>query len=249
MIDEQTLLVWCALAARCFGMAVCLPFGESMQQLPRLCVALAWGWSLAGRVSVEAELSALSCVWEFAVGALLAAPLRLLSDSAELFGELLDTARGQTVSAVIDPLGGQSSSDLAAICRAAAVAVAIHLGALEFTLRELAASYELFPLGAPWLGIEGARDLLRWSISILSAVLGVSGLWLAGFLMVDIVVAAAARLVRGVQFSSLGSIAKGLVTFALLAALLGVVCEVPPLSVAKGGRFLGWHLPTSGGQG
>ncbi len=217
-----------------------------MQQLPRLCAALAWGWSLGGRVSVEAELSALSCVWEFAVGALLAAPLRLLSDSAELFGELVDTARGQTVSSVIDPLGGQGSSDLAAICRAASVGVAIHLGALEFTLRELAASYDLFPLGAPWRGLEGAQDLLRWSISIVSAVLGISGLWLAAFLMVDIVVAAAARLVRGLQFSLVASIAKGILTFALLAVLLEVVRDFPTLSVARAGTLLGWQLPNLG---
>lgn len=220
-----------------------------MQPVPRLLVALALAWSLLGSVAVAEDLSVLSCVWEFAVGALLAGPLRLLSDTAELCGEVVDTSRGQTISAVVDPLGGQGASDLAAICRAASVGVAVYLGALEVTLRELANSYEVFPLGAPWRGMQSAHDLLRWSVSILSGAIGISGLWLAGFLMVDIVVAAAGRLVRGLQFTQGGSIAKGVLTFVLMALLLDLVCGLPPLPVARQGGLLGGWLVGSGEGG
>ena len=81
---------------------------------------------------------------------------------------------------------------------------------------------------------------------MVSAGLGISGLWLAAFLMVDIVVAAAARLVRGLQFSLVASIAKGILTFALLAVLLEVVRDFPTLSVARAGTLLGWQLPNLG---
>lgn len=247
MIDEQEILVLCAIAARCFGVFVCLPFGDSMQAVPRLCVSMAWGWAIFGTVPVAGDISALSCLWEFAVGALLAAPLRLLSDSAELFGELLDTARGQTISSVIDPLGGQGASDLAAVCRAAVVGVAVHMGALELAVRELAGSYALFPLGAPWQGVQHAQDLFRWCLSILTAVLGTSSLWLAAFLMVDLVVIAAARMVKGLQFSLAGSLVKGFLTFSMLAIVMELARQLPPFALAGPESFLSWHeVDTSG---
>lgn len=239
MIEQQQLLVVCALAARCFGVAVCLPLGDALQALPRLCVAIAWGLALLGAVPAMAELSALSCLWEFAVGVLLAVPLRLVSDSAEMFGELVDTARGQTISSVIDPLGGQGASDLAALCRVAAVAAAVHMGALELSVRELAASYQFFPLGAPWRGVWHATDLFGWSTALVGGVLALSSIWLAAFLMVDVVAAAAARLVRGLQFSLAGSTAKALLAFLLLRVVVEVAQEIPSHALARFGSHFG----------
>lgn len=239
MIADGEILLVCALAARCFGVFICLPFGETMNTVPRVCLSVAWGVALRNSVAPHNDLSALSCLWEFASGVLVGAPLRLVPDVAEMVGELIDSARGQTIASVNDPLGSQVSSDLASVCRTGVVALAVHLGAFEVMLKELRASYQIFPLGTPWVGIGYAESLAHWSIALAGSAFGIASAWLASFLMVDIVAASAARLVKGLQFSLIASAVKCLLTFILLRALLSGLQEVPIESMR--GWLSGWH--------
>ncbi len=239
MIGQHEILLVCALASRCFGMVVCLPFGEAMNVVPRLCLAALWGVSLLGSVSPVGSLSAAGCLWEFASGVLIGAPLRLVPDAAEMLGELIDTARGQTISSVNDPLGSQTPSDLAAISRTAVVALAVYVGALEVVLQELRGSYELFPLGAPWQGAVHAESLFQWCVATVGGSFGLASVWLASFLMVDLVAGIAARLVRGLQLSLAPCLVKLMLTCIFFGGLVASVREVPLVSIKA--WLCSWH--------
>ena len=237
MIESDSVLVVCAVAARCFGVLLSLPVGETIQSLPRLLLAIGWGVAVAPTVThcqgAESALSALSCLWEFGMGMLLGAPLRFVVDTAELFGELIDTARGQTLSSVIDPLNGQGASDLAVLCRTAAAALAVHVGALELLAVDLRESYLFFPLGAPWRGVFEAGELFRWGLSIVELVLRTSAIWLVAFIMTDITAAIAARMIKGLQFTLAGSVVKCFLTVVLLGTLVSGVDATPHGTLQK----------------
>jgi len=229
MIDDETLMVLCACSARCFGLIVSLPLGEMIQSLPRLLLAVGLGWLvMPGAIESHADLSPVACLWEFGVGLVLGAPLRFIVDIGEMFGELIDTARGQTISSLMDPLNAQSSSDLAVVCRTAVAAIALHVGALDALVRGVAHSFGVIPVGAPFEGVSGVEGLLRWGLSVLSISLRLMALWLAAFLLTDITTGLASRLLKGVQFSLVAGIAKTLLTCIFLTALVTGAQHISP---------------------
>jgi flagellar biosynthesis protein FliR len=146
---------------------------------------------------------------------------------SQMFGELIDSARGQTISAVVDPLNGQTPSDLAAVCRTAAIGLALSLGALDVLVRSLAQSFALFPAGCGLAGVEGADALARWGLAVVGVSLRLSAIFFGAFVMVDLVAGIAARLLKGVQFVTASGIAKAALTFFLLAVLAQAIQQVP----------------------
>jgi flagellar biosynthesis protein FliR len=228
VIGHETLLLLCAVSARCFGLLLSLPVGDSIQALPRLLLAVGLGWCLMPIAAPSAAaIAPVSCAWEFVLGLLIGAPLRFVSDAAEMFGELIDSARGQTISAVVDPLNGQTPSDLAAVCRTAAIGLALSLGALDVLVRSLAQSFALFPAGCGLAGVEGADALARWGLAVVGVSLRLSAIFFGAFVMVDLVAGIAARLLKGVQFVTASGIAKAALTFFLLAVLAQAIQQVP----------------------
>lgn len=211
-------LLLAAVMARAFGVMLSLPFGDSLQPLPRVFFAGVLACVMLDGLPQVPSISPLTCLTEFVVGFLVGLPLRLVGDVADLCGELLDTARGQTVSAVIDPLNGQAPSDFAAVLRAAAVALALQLGALEVIACGLSESYTAVPLGAPWLGAGCASGIFRWALGAVRASIGLCWPCFALFFAIDLVAAVAARMLKGVQFSGVASLSK----FAAAAFLIAV---------------------------
>ncbi len=229
MIEDETLMVLCACSARCFGLIISLPLGEMIQSLPRLLLAVGLGWIVMPEMTTQhLQLSPIVCLWEFGVGVVLGAPLRFVVDIGEMFGELVDTARGQTISSLMDPLNSQASSDLAVVCRTAVAAIALHVGALDALVRAVADSFRVLPVGAPFEGVTGAEGLLRWGVSVLSISLRVTVLWFAAFLLTDITTGLASRLMKGVQFSLVGGMVKTLLTGILLTALVTGAQHISP---------------------
>lgn len=232
MIGDDSLLLLCAVSSRCFGLLLSLPVGDSIQPLPRLLLAVGLGWCLMPIASPSAAaIAPLACAWEFVLGLLIGAPLRFVSDAAEMFGELIDSARGQTIGAVVDPLNGQSPSDLAAVCRTGAIGLALWLGALDVLVRSLAHSFEIFPAGSWLRGVEGADALARWGLGVVGISLRVAAIFFGAFVMVDLVAGIAARLLKGVQFVTASSIAKAALTFVLLAIVMQAIERVPRSSL------------------
>jgi flagellar biosynthesis protein FliR len=154
-------LAFAACALRCFGFILSLPFGEALQSFPRFFLAAGLAAALYSAAVVSSDVTPLSLIFNFAIGFMLGAPLRFVVDMSEMIGELIDTARGQTIASVIDPLHGQGGSNLAIISKSGAIACALSLGALEVSLGGLARSLQVIPLCILQIDESFAQGLAR----------------------------------------------------------------------------------------
>lgn len=209
-----------AIVFRCFGFIVSLPLGDALSTVPRLFVALAFAFALSSSAVFATDLHPAALIFEFAIGFVLGAPLRFVADVSEMVGELIDTARGQTISSVIDPLHGQGSSDVATLAKVGATALAIYSGALNAAVDGLAYSFSVVPVGHLVVDDSLARSVLKTGLFLLGEGLRISAVWMAAFLLIDMGCALAARLFSGLSFSQTGGVVKMVTTFLLLIVLL-----------------------------
>ena len=228
-------LMYAACVLRCFGFIVSLPFGEAIQSFPRFFLSVGLGIALFPVASISGDLTPFSLIVEFVIGFIRGAPLRLISDVSEMIGELVDTARGQTISSVIDPLHGQGNSDLGVVAKNGAVVCALYLGALEISLGGLARSVHAIPLGASFVEESFARGLVRSLTFLVVEGMRVCAVWMGAFLVIDLGCALASRLLSGLSFTQTGGILKMLVTFILMMV---VVTEGARLSLGDLKRAL-----------
>ncbi len=213
-------LVAAALALRCFGCVVSLPIGDALSLFPRFLLAVGFSLFMSPLVSVSAELSPLSLVIEFVIGFVLGAPLRCVAEIAEMVGELIDTARGQTISAILDPLHGQGASDLASLAKSASVVVALTCGGLEAVVLALARSVQVIPLGSPVHDASLLHGVLRSGTFVLLEGMRLCAVWVGAFLLIDIGCSIASRVMSGMTFTQTATLLKMLATFLLLLVVL-----------------------------
>lgn len=204
------------ITARTFGMLISLPTGDGLQILPRLFIAVCFACALAPTVPVDSGFSMLRLAPEFLIGLVIAAPLRFLAEAAEMFGELIDTARGQTIGSVVDPLNGQQTSDMATITRLAMVTLAIHLGAFDRCVEALKVSYVAVPLGGMLIYDGVLTSILRQGVAIVGVALSLSAVWMAAYVVTDIASGVLAKAIQGLQFTSTATVIKMVLTFILL---------------------------------
>lgn len=217
MTDEGIAFAACAL--RCFGFLLSVPFGEALQSFSRFFLALGLGAALCPVAAISGDVVPISLIFNFAIGFILGAPLRFVVDVSEMIGELIDGARGQTISSVIDPLHGQGGSDLAIIAKNGSIVCAIYFGALEISLQGLARSLQVIPLGVFHIEEPLAEGLARSVSFVIEEGMCVCAVWMGAFLLVDIVCGLASRLVSGLSLSQAGGVIKMMVTFLLVVVL------------------------------
>jgi len=138
-----------------------------------------------------------------------------------MFGELVDTARGQTIGAVTDPLGTGAQSDLANIARISTLVWCLTCGGLESAVRALAESFEVFRPGCGFAGIGQA--LFAGELSTLGG-MAVSSLnltlaWCGAYLMIEVLLGLCGQVVTRVGFSTSGHLLKIVITYVLLFML------------------------------
>lgn len=208
--DGMTLV---ALSMRAFGFFLSLPFGDALNTLPRFFLSVGLAFLTASTLTEGVEVSTPSLIVEFAVGFLLGAPLRFIVDVSESVGELIDTARGQTISAIIDPLHGQGASDLAVLARSGATFFALSSGALEISVRGFARAARALPPGGVLLNENLILGVCRSGIAIVTEGLVIASVWLGAFLLVDCVCAFASKLLSGLSFTQAGGLLKMAITF------------------------------------
>lgn len=213
-------LVSAALALRCFGCVVSLPIGDALSLFPRFLLAVGFSLFMSPLVSVSGEISPLSLVIEFVIGFVLGAPLRCVADIAEMVGELIDTARGQTISAILDPLHGQGASDLASLAKSASVVVALTCGGLEAVVLALARSVQVIPLGSPVHDASLVHGVLRSGTFVLLEGMRLCAVWVGAFLLIDIGCSIASRVMSGMTFTQTAALLKMVATFLLLLLFL-----------------------------
>ncbi len=214
------------IAARTFGMLISLPTGDGLQTLPRLFIAVCFACALAPAVPMASEISVYRLAPEFLIGLLIAAPLRFLAEASEMFGELIDTARGQTIGSVVDPLNGQQGSDMATIMRLAMVVLAIHLGAFDRCVEAVRDSYAVLPLGGALMYESILSSVLKQGVAIISVALSFSSVWLVAYLVTDIATGVMAKVAQGLQFTSTATVIKMILTFILFMNLCANPSEI-----------------------
>jgi flagellar biosynthesis protein FliR len=212
------------LFARCLGVTTMLPLGESLQVFPRLLLTVGLAAALLPVVQGTGmePLTPLLFLAEFIVGVLVASPVRVAVESAEMFGELLDTTRGQTIGSIQDPMGGQVTSDLAAVARIVTLIAAVHFGALEALALGVASSYGAFPCGGVLTSSSNnaPSEIFWFLISVVAGSLNLAALWAVALVTVDLTCVVASRVSQGLSFSSTGALTKMVVTFFLLLLLV-----------------------------
>jgi flagellar biosynthesis protein FliR len=214
LYDVTSLVV---VTTRCFGALVVLPCGEFTSLGPKLFLALVFAAAIQPPLGGEAALSVVTLVRELFVGLALGLPCRLAVEAVELLGEVLDAARGQTISSIVDPIHGQLFSDLSAVLRMACIAAALHSGGLLFGCLTLRRSYEAIPVSNTLAASKIVVDALPRLVLLIGDVLLFTGVWLGGFLLVDLVAALCARVCPGLSFSTLSHLVKFLVLVAIAA--------------------------------
>lgn len=212
-------LIFAACALRCFGFILSLPFGEALSNVPRFFLAVGLSAALCPVATSSEEVPPLALIFNFAIGFMLGAPLRFVADVSETIGELIDTARGQTISSVIDPLHGQGGSDLAIIAKSGAVVCALSFGALEVSLGGLVRSCQVIPLGVVNIDESFAQGLARSLSFVVIEGFRVCAVWMGAFLLIDVVCAFSSRLLSGLPFTQAGGVVKMVVTFLLVVVL------------------------------
>jgi type III secretory pathway component EscT len=208
--------------ARTLGVVALLPFNDAMRWFPKLFVAVALALFASPHAHGHPTGTAVVLLTQFGVGVLLGAPLKLIGEASSMFGELIDTARGQTIGSIVDPIGEHAGSDLASLGRISATVLALSAGALELLVLALSESFRAIPIGAfePRSIQDLARGALVASEGVIKGALVASVVWTMAFFVVDLACAFAARLVSGLSFTVFGAMAKLLVTGILLVVLL-----------------------------
>ena len=208
------------ITARTFGLLISLPTGDALQTLPRLFIAVCFAAALAPSLVMPEQFSWYRLAPEFLIGLLIAAPIRFLAEAGEMFGEIIDTARGQTIGSVMDPLNGQQVSDMATLTKLAITVVAIQLGGFDLCVAALKQSYDFFPLGGLQIGEQFLMSILHSGIGIVGAALSFSSVWLLAYLITDLSAALFTKVCQGLCFSTTANVIKMILTFLLLVNLL-----------------------------
>jgi len=227
-----------ATSARIFGLFVGLPLGDALQTLPRLFISVLLALALGDSCKVSEYSSLLFLIPEFITGLIIAAPVRFLTESAEMFGELLDTARGQTIGSIVDPLNQQQSSDMAAFSRLVVLILSIQLGLLDRAVIAAAESYKVLQAGALFSSKMDLMSVALSGVSVVGIALRFSAVWLVAYLLTDIASALLAKVSHGLNFTTTATLLKMVFTFLLLLNLLSDPVEVIRIIQAQISKLL-----------
>ena len=240
------LSIICAVSARVFGVFVCLPISDAIQILPRLFLALCFALPLSLQIEPSAEVSWHTPLAEFLVGLIIASPIRVFAEAAEMLGELLDTARGQTIGSVIDPLNGQQVSDMATLLRIASTVLVIQVGGFDRVVEAVRVSYSHLPLAGPIVAEGFLRSILHRGFGIVASACALSSVWLLAYLLSDLAASLLGKVTQGLSFTSTASIVKMVFTIILLLNLLWQPGQVTALA-RRASRAMAIH-PLSADQ-
>jgi len=184
------------------------PVTEAWQPLPGTSVALAMGR--------EAVLGTL-------LGLLLALPFHVF----HAVGSLVDTQRGASVSAMLDPLTGIEATELANLMQMASVVVFLVAGGLLPLLEVLAQSYVVVPMGSDML--PDLATVHTFAQLLFSAALRIAAPVALLLFLVDVLLGVLSRFAQQLNAFSVALAVKSLLAFlALLVYLMQVMADQVP---------------------
>lgn len=214
------------VTARLFGLLVALPLEATLRTLPRLFVALCFALPFVEGVQLQGEFSFIRLALEFFIGFLVGTPIRFLVESSEMLGELVDTGRGQTIGSVMDPLNGEQGSEFAKVFKMGALVLSVQAGGLDMVISTIGATFAPLPVNTNPLATQIPGDILRAGFTLIGAVVTLSGVWFAGFMVIDTFTAVLAKTSQGFSFSSAAPWLKMVASIILISNLISYPREV-----------------------
>ncbi len=133
---------------RTAGFLAALPVGEKNSGfLPKIFISFLLALALTDYSAASNGLDAWQLPGDFLLGILFGLPLALLVSSAEMFGELVDSGRGQTIGAMYDPINGNSHAVFAILARHYVWIALLIAGTFDQLLTLLALTQSVVPPG------------------------------------------------------------------------------------------------------
>ncbi|MCB0338510.1 MAG: flagellar biosynthetic protein FliR [Bdellovibrionales bacterium] len=212
------------LFVRASGFSAFLPISTSQKDVI-LRFGLAIGMAMAFYDPTPLEISAtpIALCFEFLLGILVALPTYLLVQVMAGWGEIFDSARGQTIGRWYDPSGnGAGDSPTARLLEGASWAFLVLSGALIVMLSGFAESLLLFPVGAGSpdsagdLGMQTVKLIIANLDQLFSLFLPVAAL----FFILDLLSGFLAKLLPNLSLSSETFQIKSILGLFLLGALV-----------------------------
>ncbi len=238
----EILSLWYLPFLRAWGMVIMLPLSEAGIGLWRKSL-LALGLSLLGYGHAQegggAALS-LYALREVLIGALVSLPCACIVTLAGMWGDLFDTARGQNISTLYDPLHETQEPVMAVLVKQLCWVQILCCGLLEQLVVQYQKSFVILGVGANMaateLGGQIVTLLARGTTQMLQLFLPFAAL----FLLVEIGVGFIGRALPSLSLSSEGLQLKSYLGFALLllvyqAGAFGWLFEISsrPLSLLQ----------------
>ncbi len=132
---------------RTLGMFALIPLELGFQgTLFKISLAAVFALAFSYDLHIATVVSPSSLAFEFFLGMTLSLPFALVISAAKVLGDLFDTARGQSIADMLDPLHGASSSYTGILLQSFSFATLLSVGALDSIVRSLALSLKTLPL-------------------------------------------------------------------------------------------------------
>ncbi len=133
---------------RALGLLYILPFGEGyLNAATKLAIAVGMALFIQPELPAAGPLYPISYMSEFLIGICIGLPTALTISAFSMWGELMDTARGQNISYILDPLSNIQSPLLGVFMNNLAWSSAVLLGVLELNLVGYVRSFNIIAAG------------------------------------------------------------------------------------------------------
>lgn len=233
-----------ALFLRALGLLSIIPLGAGSKLVGR---RILWAFGLALLFAPSLLSASPVSLWslpaEFLIGFVLSIPCALVVSLASAFGELFDTARGQTIGQIYEPLYQTPASVMSSFLGVVVWANLLYLGCAEDLLVAFKQSLKFMPPGAAHHLDYGvvAQHLLVLSAQFLSALfLSVLPAVLL-FLMLELLTASGTRLIPQLSHQTISFQAKMICGFLLISLMYssGLLVSLKPVLLGSGIKLIG----------
>lgn len=138
-----------AVFCRSVGLISVLPIGSGVLGfVGRIWLAFGLALTFVGYLPYQSDVGIMAILAEYLMGFCLGLPCALAINLSEMFGELVDSGRGETIGNIYDPLNSTAASHTSTLLRHFSWGAVLLLGALERLVASFVESFSVIPAGA-----------------------------------------------------------------------------------------------------
>lgn len=207
---------------RAVGVVTILPVGPA-GVINRVVLALGMACMFSSAVPSTSPHNILIPI-EFIIGVIIGLPFTMIVSLIELFGELCDAGRGQTIAHIYDPLHGETQNVSAVYLKNLALATLALLGIFEYVIRWFAKSLELVPPGAFDLSLLAGQGMviLKYCVTMLGDSFSMFLPLGLAYLFVDQTFGFISKTLNGISLTPESFQVKSFITFLVLGSFAAI---------------------------